>query len=64
MSEDAQAFRQIAHVSGVVVEPDVTVETVTTTRVNVLDVLDTRDNSTNTWKSFRFYLNMMSLKNF
>jgi hypothetical protein len=37
------------------------VETVTTTRVNVLDVLDTRDNSINTWKSFRFYLNMMSL---
>jgi hypothetical protein len=41
MSEDAQAFRQITHVSGVVVEPDVTMETVTTTRVNVLDVLDT-----------------------
>ena len=41
MSEDAQAFRQIVHVSRVVVEPDVIVETVTTTRVNVLDVLDT-----------------------
>ena len=61
MSEDARNFRQIAHVTRVVVEPDVTVETVTTTRVNVLDVLDTRDNYTNTWKSFRFYLNMMSL---
>jgi hypothetical protein len=42
ISEDARAFRQITHVSRVVVEPDVTVETVTTTRVNVLDVLDTR----------------------
>ena len=41
ISEDARAFRQITHVSRVVVEPDVTVETVTTTRVNVLDVLDT-----------------------
>ena len=61
ISEDARAFRQITHVSPIVVEPDVTVETVTTTRVNVLDVLDTRDNSINTWKSFRFYLNMMSV---